>query len=112
MTTPNAATFPAGAAWPSPSELTITWGDGHVSSYRMTYLREHCPCADCRAEKARPGGRDLLTPQPTEQGLASPDVEVVGRYALRFAWRDGHDTGIYPFTLLRELCPCDACRAG
>lgn len=106
------ATLPSAAAWPSPAELVITWGDGHVSSYRMTFLREHCPCASCKAEKAQPAAKqDLLGMRPTEKGLESPDVEVVGRYALRFGWRDGHDTGIYPFSFLREICGCDACRA-
>lgn len=105
------AYLPASALWPSPSELTITWGDGHRSSYRMTYLREHCPCATCKAEKVQPAaGRDLLGMRPTDKGLESPAVEVVGRYALRFGWRDGHDTGIYPFEFLRAICGCDACR--
>lgn len=38
-------------------------------------------------------------------------AELVGNYAVRFVWRDGHDTGIYEFRALRDLCPCDACRA-
>ncbi len=102
---------PAGATWPTPSELTITWGDGHRSTYGMRYLREHCPCAGCKVERIEgPRGRDLTVPVPTEPGMASPVVSVVGRYALRFAWRDGHDTGIYPFEFLRQLCPCDACK--
>jgi DUF971 family protein len=109
----HAATHPAAAAWPSASELAITWGDGHVSTFAMVYLRRHCPCATCKAEQAAGGARrDLLRPEPTPRGLESPDVAVVGRYALRFGWRDGHDTGIYPFTLLRELCPCATCRGG
>lgn len=106
---PKAST-PAAARWPSPSELCITWADGHESSYQMSYLREHCPCASCKAERAAPLRGGLLGMRPTAKALESPDVEVVGRYALRFCWRDGHDTGIYPFELLRQLCPCDACR--
>ena len=104
---------PAGAEWPTPSELKITWGDGHVSRYRMSYLREHCPCATCKAQKAQPASKqDLLGMRPTDKGLERPNVEVVGRYALRFGWRDGHDTGIYPFEFLRQICDCAACRGG
>ena len=39
------------------------------------------------------------------------DMQEVGRYALQPFWADGHQTGFYPFTLLRSLCPCPACRA-
>ena len=38
------------------------------------------------------------------------DIESVGRYALQFKWSDGHDTGIYSYTLLRGLCQCDLCQ--
>ena len=30
-------------------------------------------------------------------------VEVIGGYALRPTWGDGHGTGLYPFPLLRRL---------
>ena len=36
--------------------------------------------------------------------LTIEDVEIVGRYALNFRWSDGHDTGIYSFRYLREVC--------
>src|SRR3712207_8349796 len=31
------------------------------------------------------------------------DVELVGRYAVKPTWRDGHDTGIFTFRNLRTL---------
>jgi DUF971 family protein len=34
------------------------------------------------------------------------NVAVVGKYALSLSWGDGHDTGIYSYRYLRELCPC------
>jgi DUF971 family protein len=45
---------------------------------------------------------------------ASPkmvDAEVVGRYAIRIQWNDGHNTGIYSYQHLRELCTCPECVA-
>jgi DUF971 family protein len=33
----------------------------------------------------------------------------VGRYALGFDFSDGHNTGIYPFEVLRDLCRCPTC---
>ena len=39
------------------------------------------------------------------------DAEMVGRYAIRILWSDGHNTGIYSYELLRSLCPCAECAA-
>jgi DUF971 family protein len=36
----------------------------------------------------------------------------MGRYAVQFLWSDTHDSGIYPFDLLRKLCRCSECLAG
>jgi DUF971 family protein len=30
----------------------------------------------------------------------------VGNYAIGIRWSDGHETGIYSFERLRQLCPC------
>ena len=38
------------------------------------------------------------------------EVKPVGRYAINFVWSDGHDSGIYSYTFLREACPCVTCR--
>ena len=40
------------------------------------------------------------------------DVRLVGAYALQPTWGDGHGTGFYAFTALRDECPCAACTAG
>ena len=41
--------------------------------------------------------------------LAASRADIVGNYALSFAFSDGHGTGIYPFELLRKLCCCREC---
>ncbi|MCA9811024.1 MAG: DUF971 domain-containing protein, partial [Candidatus Dadabacteria bacterium] len=28
---------------------------------------------------------------------------------LKFHWNDKHDTGIYSFEFLRDICSCEAC---
>lgn len=86
--------------------LEIVWSDGHVSEYEPRELRLNCRCAACRDELS---GRPLI-----DEGRIPPDVHpraihTVGAYAIRFDWSDGHDTGIYPFDLLRTLCPCEEC---
>lgn len=90
------------------SELRIRWRDGHVSEYPPRYLRLRCPCAGCIDEMS---GRPLLDPAsvPAEVYLG---IRYVGHYALQFDWSDGHGTGIYPFDMLRRLCPCAECAPG
>ena len=39
------------------------------------------------------------------------DVALVGGYAIAPTWADGHHTGYYTFTMLRDRCPCEACGA-
>jgi hypothetical protein len=36
-------------------------------------------------------------------------ANLVGNYAVRFDWTDGHGTGIFAFTALRHSCPCSTC---
>ena len=65
-----------------------------------------CPCARCVAEFTR---RRILTEEMVEEGVYPTAIKYVGRYALRFFWSDGHNTGIYPYDFLRDLCRCSSC---
>ena len=82
--------------------LVITWDDGHVSTYPLDYLRSWCPCAMCQGHSGTNRYLELRDQELVHLG-------AVGNYALSLAWRDGHDTGIYSFRLLRGLCPCEDC---
>jgi len=86
----------------------ITWSDGHVSEYSFRYLRQNCGCAGCKNELT---GEHILDPDSVPEGLKGLRADLVGNYALHFAFSDHHDTGIYPFTLLRNICPCRNCAA-
>lgn len=88
--------------------LRIEWEDGHVSTYRPRRLRLACPCAGCVDEAT---GERMLTPAMVADDVHPLEIRYVGRYALRFFWSDGHDTGIYPFDYLRRLCDCEVCRS-
>jgi DUF971 family protein len=81
--------------------LRITWADGRVCRYRAPQLRRLCPCAACVNEFT---GERVLKAENISEDLTIADIGVVGRYALSFRWSDGHDTGIYSFRLLREIC--------
>ena len=47
----------------------------------------------------------------THKSAKPVSAEGMGKYAIRFKWNDDHDLGIYSWKLLRELCPCDQCKA-
>ena len=81
--------------------LRITWGDGRECTYRAASLRRACPCAQCVNEWT---GERVLKPDTIDEELEIADLSVVGRYALNFRWSDGHETGIYSFKYLREIC--------
>ncbi len=93
--------------------LEIGWGDGHPSVYPLKYLRAECPCASCRTEReeARSNPFRVIGPNQRPPSTEIADVEPVGRYGMRIVWSDGHGTGIYTFEYLREICPCDSCKA-
>ncbi len=88
------------------SALRIDWADGHISIFEPRYLRLQCPCAGCVEEMS---GRRLLRPEAVPEDVHPLAIAYVGRYALQFDWSDGHNTGIYPFALLRALCLCEEC---
>lgn len=102
--------------------VDITWADGHSSHYNFDYLRDACPCASCNEERRKkaemeekmgavaggglPPSLPMFKPKPKARA-----AHAVGHYALQIDFTDGHSTGIYSFEYLREICPCDACRA-
>jgi len=50
-------------------------------------------------------------PTLTDEQTRLVDVSMVGGYAIAPAWADGHHTGYYTFTMLRDRCPCPDCSA-
>jgi DUF971 family protein len=96
------------------SGVDIAWADGHRSHYEFSYLRDHCPCAVCTGEFGQPPAPAPAPSNPLQLFKPRPGVRAasaVGHYAVQFDFNDGHSTGIYSFDYLRQICPCDACRA-
>src|SRR3981081_4012069 len=85
----------------SNTQLRITWADDRVCDYNAAALRRVCPCAQCVNEWT---GQRTLKPERISDELEINDLTIVGRYALNFRWSDGHETGIYSFQYLRDLC--------
>lgn len=86
--------------------LRITWADERVCRYAAAMLRRLCPCAQCVNEWT---GQRMLSPASISDELTVKDISIVGRYALNFKWSDGHETGIYSFRYLREICEKENC---
>jgi DUF971 family protein len=87
--------------------VRFVWADGRRSDYDWEYLRWRCPCATCSGEGEFAGelqSRTELRPDETEM----VDLEMVGRYAVKPTWRNGHDTGIFTFRNLRGLAEQDS----
>jgi DUF971 family protein len=83
-------------------EIHVTWPDGHRSVFSNKALRERCPCAACVHELT---GARLLDPASVRADIRADEIALVGRYAVRIRWSDGHSTGIYTFQKLREWDP-------
>jgi DUF971 family protein len=98
--------------------VNIDWRDGHASSWDFAWLRNACPCATCHEEREKSGrAPGVAKPKPTSllplyEAPARPiEVTPVGKYALRFKWSDGHESGIYSWEYLRRVCQCRECLA-
>src|SRR5690242_9319228 len=85
----------------SDTMLRSTWADGVVCYYQAASLRRACPRAQCVNEWT---GERTLRPEAIADEVEINDLAIVGRYALNFRWSDGHETGIYSFQYLRDLC--------
>ncbi len=79
-----------------PGGLLLRSTDGELS-LTVAELRAACRCAQCTAATLQ--GHP---PQPIA-GLRLAGVTPVGSYALQLRFSDGHDRGIYPWSLLSEL---------
>jgi len=84
--------------------LLISWTDGHQSELPLRLLRKYCPCAGCQGERDILGRTILPIVKTTYDGpITANGAELVGNYALRIDWSDGHSAGIYTFAYLRQL---------
>lgn len=88
--------------------LTVDWGRGRTSFYPVEYLRRMSPSADARALRDELASNPLaVLPQgaPGPGELRAVTAELVGNYAIRIHFSDGHDTGLYSWAYLREIDP-------
>ncbi|MCF0252872.1 MAG: DUF971 domain-containing protein [Duodenibacillus sp.] len=95
----RALTYPVDFVLHSKSRtLDIVFDDGACFNYTCEFLRVHSPSADVQGHtpaeaKLQVGKRDV--------GFKS--LDPVGSYAVKIAFSDGHDSGLYSWEYLREL---------
>ncbi len=78
--------------------LEIRFDDGAHFELPFEYLRVFSPSAEVRGHGLGEG-----TLQLGKQQVGISSVEPVGNYALRLLFDDGHNTGLYSWTLLHDL---------
>ena len=87
-------------------QIGVKWSDDHESYYDSHSLRCTCACASCVDEMT---GKKVLMDRQVPLDVRIREFHPVGNYGISIAWSDGHDTGIYTFARLRELCACNLC---
>lgn len=79
-------------------ELVLAYGDQrHVLS--AEFLRVHSPSAEVQGH----GDQGGTLPRHKES-VAITAIEPVGNYAVKITFSDGHDTGLYSWDWLQDLC--------
>jgi DUF971 family protein len=78
--------------------LEVHFDDGSHFELPFEYLRVFSPSAEVRGHG---GGEGALQLGKENVGVSS--IEPVGNYALRLFFDDGHNTGLYSWSVLYQL---------
>jgi DUF971 family protein len=80
-------------------QLELTYADGERHSLSCEFLRVYSPSAEVLGHGP---GQEVL--QTGKMNVAITAIKLVGNYALQLVFDDGHDTGLYSWRYLYELC--------
>jgi len=78
--------------------LEVAFADGKRFKLSCEFLRVNSPSAEVRGHGA---GQETL--QTGKKDVTIKTVEPVGNYAVKLAFSDGHDTGLYSWDYLHSL---------
>lgn len=80
-------------------ELELEYPGGESYRLKSEYLRVYSPSAEVRGHGK---GQEVL--QSGKKYVNIESLHPVGNYAIQLVFTDGHDTGIYSWDYLYELC--------
>lgn len=83
--------------------LAIQWNDQSETLIALEKLRKNCPCALCQGESTILSRAKSPSLSYGHKSMELKETRIIGNYGLQCFWADGHQTGIYPFSLLYEL---------
>jgi DUF971 family protein len=84
--------------------LTVTWRDGSKGFIDVVTLRRMSQSADARQERESMSSNPLhILKHSSSEPLSALTAELVGNYAVRIRFSDGHDTGLFSWLYLRSL---------
>jgi len=78
--------------------LEVNFDSGENFLLPCEYLRTHSPSAEVQGHG--PGQRVLVA---GKRDVSITAIEPMGNYAVLLRFSDGHDTGIFSWSVLREL---------
>ena len=78
--------------------LELSFADSRIYSFSYEFLRVHSPSAEVRGHSP---SQAVLQLDKVSVGVK--EVELVGAYALKITFDDGHNTGLYTWDYFREL---------
>ncbi|TVR35253.1 MAG: DUF971 domain-containing protein [Spirochaetaceae bacterium] len=82
-------------------EIRLHWpGSGETISVANHRLRSNCQCAVCVDEFS---GTTKLDPATIPADIQAQEIKPLGNYALYIRWSDGHQSGFFPYPLIRSL---------
>ncbi|MFD2643900.1 gamma-butyrobetaine hydroxylase-like domain-containing protein [Pseudomonas japonica] len=77
--------------------LTLTYAPNEVYTLPAEFLRVHSPSAEVQGH-----GNPIL--QFGKIGVGLSKLEPAGQYALKLSFDDGHDSGLFTWEYLEQLC--------
>jgi DUF971 family protein len=78
--------------------LEVAFGDTERYQLPFEFLRVHSPSAEVKGH-----GKGQETLVTGKSAVAISTIEPIGQYAVRLVFDDGHDSGLFSWTYLREL---------
>ena len=80
--------------------LRVDWPNGRSDALDYHALRMACHCAHCVHELT---GELLIVESNIPEDIHPVEMKLVGNYALKIMWSDGHDTGLFTWDRLSQM---------